>query len=300
MDATQFLNDDHLLLKCYAGSHSYGTNVPTSDVDFRGIFCADEINIRTPFFPVREVDDTTEEDTKYFELTHFLNLYLKCNPNIVELLWVDHSDIVHASPAYEILRKYRTDMLSSKIAFTTSGYAISQLKRIRGHNKWISNPQPKESPQPKDHITVVQWFGKYQDLHCDVAQLRNDHRLIPYGGDIFGVYPEPGKQLWADAGSLNALFEGERSDYDFPIAIIKYNKEEYRRSKEIHEQYWNWKTNRNKARGALEEQFGYDSKHAMHLVRLLRMGIEALRDGEILVKRHDAQELLDIRNGAWT
>ena len=37
----------------------------------------------------------------------------------------------------------------------------------------------------------------------------------------------------------------------------------------------------------------------MHLVRLLRMGVEALRDGVILVKRPDAQELLDIRYGAW-
>ena len=38
----------------------------------------------------------------------------------------------------------------------------------------------------------------------------------------------------------------------------------------------------------------------MHLVRLLRMGVEALRDGEIIVKRPDAEELLSIRNGAWT
>ncbi len=42
-----------------------------------------------------------------------------------------------------------------------------------------------------------------------------------------------------------------------------------------------------------------DFKHAMHLVRLLRMGREALTTGEIIVKRPDAQELLDIRAGAW-
>ena len=38
----------------------------------------------------------------------------------------------------------------------------------------------------------------------------------------------------------------------------------------------------------------------MHLVRLFRMGVEALRDGEIIIKRPDADELLEIRNGAWT
>ena len=43
-----------------------------------------------------------------------------------------------------------------------------------------------------------------------------------------------------------------------------------------------------------------DFKHAMHLVRLLRMGVEALEDGIINVRRADAEELLSIRNGAWT
>ena len=71
-------------------------------------------------------------------------------------------------------------------------------------------------------------------------------------------------------------------------------------AKEKHSQYWTWKRNRNKARGDLEEQFGYDTKHAMHLVRLLRMGQEALMAGHLLVKRPDAEELLEIRNGAWT
>lgn len=41
-------------------------------------------------------------------------------------------------------------------------------------------------------------------------------------------------------------------------------------------------------------------KHGMHLVRLYRQCIELLRDGKLNVKRHDAQELLEIRNGAWT
>lgn len=43
-----------------------------------------------------------------------------------------------------------------------------------------------------------------------------------------------------------------------------------------------------------------DTKHAMHLVRLLRMGREILEDGVVNVKRPDAEELLAIRNGAWT
>ena len=53
-------------------------------------------------------------------------------------------------------------------------------------------------------------------------------------------------------------------------------------------------------RKALVERHGYDTKNAAHLIRLLRMGIEFLRDGEMNVMRHDAAELLAIKHGEWT
>jgi len=53
-------------------------------------------------------------------------------------------------------------------------------------------------------------------------------------------------------------------------------------------------------RKALVEKFGYDTKNAAHLVRLLRMGIEFLKDGELYVEREDATELLEIKRGEWS
>ena len=132
------LKNINMLVKMYAGSHAYGTALPTSDVDFRGIFCANPINIRTPFFPVREVVDDAEEDTKYYELAHFMKLCLDCNPNIIELLWTDDEDIVFRTLAYDLLRSYRQQLLSSKIAFTTSGYALSQLARMKNAKKHVN------------------------------------------------------------------------------------------------------------------------------------------------------------------
>ena len=41
-------------------------------------------------------------------------------------------------------------------------------------------------------------------------------------------------------------------------------------------------------------------KHAMHLVRLLKMCKEIMELGQVIVKRPDREELLAIRNGAWT
>lgn len=53
-------------------------------------------------------------------------------------------------------------------------------------------------------------------------------------------------------------------------------------------------------RRQLVDQHGYDTKNAAHLIRLLRQGIEFLRDGALTVQRYDAAELLAIKHGEWT
>jgi hypothetical protein len=53
-------------------------------------------------------------------------------------------------------------------------------------------------------------------------------------------------------------------------------------------------------RKQLVARFGYDCKNAAHLIRLLRMGIEFLTDGELRVFRNDATELKEIKSGQWS
>lgn len=294
---------DQTLVKHLAGSRAYGTSLPTSDVDYRGIFVADEIFHRSPWHNIGEFELPDEEDTKFFELTKFMTLLVDQNPNIVETLWVDREDIIETSPAYELLRANRDKLLSSKVAFTFSGYAVAQLKRIRGHNKWINSPQPEERPKQYEFISLVQSFSENKELTYttdDVVRDKDSFSLVHYGNDVFGMYfrPSPGSPIvFDDAG---ALVSSSRDHTGTPERIIKFNRAEYKLAKEKHKQYWTWKNNRNESRSELEEQFGYDTKHAMHLVRLLRMAEEALRDGVINVKREDSNELLSVRHGAWT
>ncbi len=66
------------------------------------------------------------------------------------------------------------------------------------------------------------------------------------------------------------------------------------------EKYHIWKRTRNAARAELEAKYGYDTKHGGHLIRLMRMCKEILEGNGVLVKRPDAQEILEIRNGAWS
>lgn len=77
-------------------------------------------------------------------------------------------------------------------------------------------------------------------------------------------------------------------------------EKEYQAALEEWQAYTNWEKSRNPARRQLEEKFGYDSKHAAHLVRLMRMAVEILETGEVHVHRPDAEDLKAIMNGAWT
>lgn len=53
-------------------------------------------------------------------------------------------------------------------------------------------------------------------------------------------------------------------------------------------------------RKKLVEKFGFDTKNAQHLIRLLRQGVEYLTTGELMVERPDAQQLISIKQGAWS
>jgi len=72
----------------------------------------------------------------------------------------------------------------------------------------------------------------------------------------------------------------------------------YRAAMKHWESYQTWKSERNPARAELERRHGYDTKHAMHLIRLMRMGLEVLRTGDLIVRRPDGEELNAIRDGA--
>jgi len=299
-------NLPHLIVTHLAGSHSYGTSLPESDIDVRGIFCARRANICTPFYPWKEQMMPTLEDAKAYELTNFMKLYMEGNPNILETLWVDPKDVLTTSWPYAELRLYREALLSKKVAFTFSGYAISQLKRIKGHNKWINNPQPEMAPKQYQFTKMVQNFtnDKIFSKDWDLKDYNRGKLLVPYGDNIYGLVHSgySTRRTINDDGSLHKI------DYDSlppglvgvkPDFIVKFCKEEYKRAKDNHADYWKWKANRNEKRSLLEEKFGYDTKHAMHLVRLLRMGEEILTGKGVIVNRPDAKELLDIRAGLW-
>jgi predicted nucleotidyltransferase len=54
------------------------------------------------------------------------------------------------------------------------------------------------------------------------------------------------------------------------------------------------------ARQDLVDKYGFDTKYALHSVRLLTSAIEILKTGDFSTYRHDRKELISIRNGKYT
>src|SRR5208337_3458345 len=133
---TKDIAEANLIYKVRCGSHAYGTNLPTSDEDFAGIF----IPPLEYYFGLQAFDllsDQSEDDKSYYSLRKYANLAIANNPNVLELLFVDDKDVLLSTPASEELRKKKKLFLSQRCQKTFVGYAKAQLHRIRTHTKWL-------------------------------------------------------------------------------------------------------------------------------------------------------------------
>ena len=59
--------------------------------------------------------------------------------------------------------------------------------------------------------------------------------------------------------------------------------------------YLSWQKNRNPARAEMERRSGYDLKHGMHCIRLLRSGLEILSQGKVIVNRIEAGDVDELK-----
>lgn len=137
---------------------------------------------------------------------------------------------------------------------------------------------------------------------CKRSEIKEFIEANHYSKNINGCISDYCFKLMYD-GSIHRIDTSNLSIEEVketPKMIVKFNKDEYNKSSDNRHNYHNWKKNRNVARSELEQLYGYDTKNALHVVRLLRTAEEALTTGEVHVKRPDSEELLANRNGAWS
>lgn len=292
---------DLLLLDTVAGSRAYGTNLEHSDEDRRGVFAA------PPDFllGLDEIEQVSDErgDEVYYELGHFTALLLRNNPNALELLAMPEDCLRHRHPAFELLRP---EVFLSKLCAKTFGeYAMGQIRKARGLNKKIVNPQPEQRramldfchvPEGQGSVPVLEWLDArgIEPKACGLT-------AVQHAAGMFAIYDDPRSECrgLVSPRDPDALIFSSVSKEAVPVAWMHFNRDAFQAHCKAHREYWEWVGQRNPERYATNAQHGrgYDSKNLMHTLRLLDMAGEVAREGVLRIRRPNREFLLKVRAG---
>ena len=291
------------------GSMAYGTNIASSDEDIKGVAIPPlKYFLGTMHHFEQSELKAPDPDAVIYDIRKFFNLAAANNPSIIEVLFVDNTDHLFVSEIGQKIIDQRDKFLSKRIRFSFAGYAHSQLHRIKLHRSYLLNP-------PKGYPTRVELGLPEQTLipqdQMSAAEADIQKELDKFNFDFLEEVSEPVKigirnVMTEMLAILKITTEDEWLSAARKIGLsdnfieIMQKERAYKNLKSQWDKYQEWKKNRNPARAAMEEKFGYDGKHALHLIRLLRVCNEVLSTGKVIVKRPDREELLAIRSGSWS
>lgn len=292
---------NNLIVLYIGGSHAYGLNTASSDLDIRGIF-KNNIDQILGYEKIEQLENNSKDITIY-SLSKILKLIIDQGPNAQEALWCDKEEILYATDEYWYIRNLRDQLLSKLAKHKYSGYALSQLKRLRGHSRWLTKEQEGKFDKKPNIIDYITFIDKSNGNVSKYSFKSKQFYFMKVKDEIYNVF-------WT--GSYNNFPLIEEGNNFIPVqlehpfkrqyyyGVIWFNKSQFQTDLDEYNKWKTWKENRNETRHELEEKYGYDTKHACHVFRLLNMGIEILRDKKVNVKRPDRDFLLDIRNGKYS
>lgn len=192
MTIDELKNTGWIAYEYIRGSHAYGLNTETSDIDMGGVFiCPVEklLGLRSQY--IEQVADE-KNDTVYYEFGRWIELLLKANPTALESLYVpDRCKIGKIHPAVQYIIDHRDMFLSKECFKTLTGYAVSQIGKARGLNKKIVNPITER----KDVLDFCYTFKEQGSQ--PIKEYLSEHNLnqkycglvnIPNMKDVYGMY----------------------------------------------------------------------------------------------------------------
>ena len=250
---------DRLCFITLGGSHAYGTNIETSDIDIRGVLLPTKEELIGMHHFEQKLDEET--DTCLYEFNKFIRLVCNCNPNVIEMLGC--RDYIVFNEVGKCLIENAKRFLSKKCTITFAGYATAQLRRLE-------NALCHDSYSEEDKI-------KHIKATMDVAMLKLEEKNE--------IFKNKGIEVNADENGVNLNIHVDNQ----PIAEVRaalndiltiektYNKLNHRNNK---------------------KDLPHLNKHAMHLFRLYYTVFDILEHYDIRTYRYKERELLlEIRNG---
>jgi len=261
---------NNIILLGLGGSHAYGMNTESSDLDVRGVALnlKEEILLGTDFEQVVNVDT----DTTIYSFNKMLQLLSSNNPNTIEILGCKPEHYLFVSDIGQLLLENRKLSLSKICIHTFGGYASSQLRRLE--NK------------------AARLVGQAQNEEYILKSIQNakydfKNRYYPYD--------ESAVKLYID----ESIQDGYDSEIFMDINLQHYPLRDWagmwNEMKSIVSSY-------NKIGKRNEKAMSHDKlgKHMAHLIRLYMMCIDILEKEEIITYRTVEHDLLmKIRNGEY-
>lgn len=292
-----------ILFEVISGSKSFGLDTPTSDTDIKGVYYLP----KEYFYGVEYLPQISNEtnDIVYYEIGRFVELLLKNNPNILEMLATPKDCILYQHPLMECFQL--EDFLSTLCKDSFAGYAMTQIKKARGLQKKIVNPLPKERKSLLHFCTIVEGYSSVPLLDWLVHHKKQQENCglinIPNAKGIYALFYDESKTL-GYKGILKSELSNEVSVSSIPkgekeIAYVSCNLEGYSKYCKDYAEYWEWMEKRNEERYNTNLQHGknYDSKNMMHTIRLLQSALQIITEGKLNIRVRNREELLSIKAG---
>ena len=119
---------NNICLLGMGGSIAYGTNLPTSDVDIRGI----AVNTKADLLGMSNFEQVLDSptDTCIYSMNKIFKLLLNCNPNCIELLGLKPEHYLFVDAIGQLILDNRKLFLSKIAIHSFGGYSQSQLRRM--------------------------------------------------------------------------------------------------------------------------------------------------------------------------
>lgn len=262
--------DDRVMFLTLGGSHAYGTNIESSDVDVRG--CA--LNSKQDLLGMSNFEQVIDNntDTTIYSFNKLVSLLINCNPNTIELLGGKPEYYFNVSELGQQLIDNRKMFLSQRAAGSFGGYATQQLRRLENALAHDRLPKDRQLEYTKDALnrSLANFENKFSKFDRGAIKIFTDISSKDYvDKEIFldiNISRYPAREFQTLINTLSSVV----NNYD------KLN-------------------GRNK-----KKDDAHLNKHAMHLIRLYLMCIDILEKEEIITYRYDERDfLLSIRNGKF-
>lgn len=266
--------DEHLgnkiILLGLGGSHAYGTNIETSDVDIRGI----ALNSKYDLIGMSSFDQRVNEatDTTIYGFRKIIELLLNTNPNTVEMLGLKQDQYLFLSPIGQELLENKKMFLSKRCIYSFGGYANQQLRRLQNAIARDTLTQTDKEIHILNTINNMMFDikSRYEDFENGSIKLYTDT----------AVQEDMDTEIFMDVNLRHYPLRDYKSIWSEMSNVVRDYSKIGKRNNKKDELHLN--------------------KHCMHLIRLYMMCLDILEKEEINTYREKEHDLLmDIRNGKY-